>query len=146
MRKPMPTPSPLSVLDRLRDAINAHDLEALAACFAPDYDSEFPAHPGRVFRGQGQMRANWAQIFGGVPDIAATLVRGTAEGETVWAEWDWRGTRADGGAFAMRGVTIQGVRDGRIAWVRLYMEPVEAGSGKDAAVPELVSGAGATDT
>lgn len=135
----MPTIAPLAVLDLLRDAINAHDLDALTAGFTADYHSEFPAHPDRVFRGHAQMRTNWTQIFGAVPDLHATLVRGTADGETVWAEWDWRGMRRDGAPFAQRGVTVQGVFEGRIAWVRLYMEPVEEGRGSDAAVRAAVT-------
>ena len=136
----MESPSPLSAIERLRDAINAHDLDALATCFAPDFHSLFPAHPDRTFQGHAQMRANWTQIFGGVPDIHVTLVRTAVDGETTWAEWEWRGTRSDGGPFHQRGVSVQGVRDGRIAWVRLYLEPVEEGQGNDAAVRRAVSG------
>lgn len=132
---------PLAVVERLRQAINGHDLEALAACFAPDYRSEFPAHPERAFQGHEQMRQNWTQIFGAVPDLAATLLHCTAEKETAWAEWEWRGLRPDGVPFAMRGVTIQGVRHDRIAWVRLYMEPVhEDGAGADAAARRIPVG------
>lgn len=136
----MPSPSPLATIERLRDAINAHDLDALASCFASDLHSLFPAHPDRIFQGHAQMRTNWTRIFGGVPDIHATLVRAAAQDEIIWAEWEWRGTRRDGAPFHQRGVTIHGVRDGLIAWVRLYMEPVEAGSGNDAAVQRAVSG------
>jgi ketosteroid isomerase-like protein len=131
----------LSVIERMRDAINMHDLDALAACFAPDYASEFPAHPDRAFRGTDPMRRNWTQIFAGAPDIAATLLRCTADGETIWAEWEWCGTRAGGMPFAMRGVTIQGVRDDRIIWARLYMEPVqEGGTGNAEAIRAGISG------
>jgi ketosteroid isomerase-like protein len=127
--------APLAVIGRMRDAINAHDLDSLAACFAPDYASAFPAHPDRAFRGTEAMRRNWTQIFAGAPDIAATLLRCTADGETVWAEWEWRGTRSDGAPFAMAGVTIQGIHDDRIVWARLYMEPVqEGGTGNAAAI------------
>ena len=133
--------APLSVIARMRDAINTHDLDALAACFAPDYASEFPAHPDRAFRGTDPMRGNWTQIFAGAPDITATLLRCTADGETVWAEWEWRGTRADGAPFAMCGVTIQGVLDDRIVWARLYMEPVQAGgTGNAEAIRAGISG------
>ncbi len=132
---------PAMVLEQLRQAINRHDLDALAACFAPDYLSEFPAHPDRAFRGHEQMAKNWGRIFGGVPDLAATLVGCTVAGATAWAEWDWRGNRRDGAAFALRGVTIQGIVAGRIVWTRLYMEPVEAaGAGSDAAVRRTVAG------
>jgi ketosteroid isomerase-like protein len=139
------TTAPLSVIERMRDAINAHDLDTLAACFAPDYASEFPAHPDRAFRGRDQMRRNWVQIFGGVPDLAATLLRSASDDGTAWAEWDWRGTRADGAPFAMRGVTIVGVERDLITWARMYMEPVETGgAGNDAAVRQRVASGGAS--
>ena len=133
--------SPTAALECLREAINSHDLHLLAACFEPDYHSEFPAHPDRTFHGHEQMRKNWTQIFGAVPDIEAELLRSASEGDTAWAEWEWTGTRADGAPFAMRGVTVQGVRHDRIAWVRLYMEPVqEAAGGADEGVRQSLAG------
>lgn len=122
-----PDTTPLAVMERVRDATNAHDIEALAACFEPDYKSEFPAHPERAFHGHKSMRENWTQIFGAVPDIRSELIRYSLDGDTIWTEWDWTGTRRDGVPFHHRGVTIQGVEGGRIVWVRLYMEPVQEG-------------------
>ncbi len=132
--------NPTALIGRLQQAINDHDLDALTACFDPNYHSEFPAHPDRAFRGHEQMRKNWMQIFAAVPDIEAALLRCVPDGDTVWAEWEWKGTRTDGIPFAQRGVTIQGVRRGRISWVRLYMEPVQRGTGTDAAVRQSVGG------
>jgi len=43
--------NPLGVIDRLVMATNAHDLDALLACFDDDYVNETPAHPLRGFRG-----------------------------------------------------------------------------------------------
>jgi ketosteroid isomerase-like protein len=131
--------SPIEVVTELQSAVNKHDLDAMAACFTPDYESEFPAHPDRSFRGLGQMRKNWSQIFGAVPDIEAVLLRATSSGDTVWAEWEWRGTRTDGSSHVMRGVTVQSVKQDRIEWVRLYMEPVQVGAGTDAAIREHLS-------
>lgn len=125
----------VACIQRLRDAINHHDLEAMTNCFDPDYQSTFPAHPDRAFHGHAQMRKNWSQIFAAVPDIQANLLSCTADGEVVWSEWDWQGTRADGAPFMHRGVTIQGVPEDHIVWVRLYMEPVqESGPGVDVAM------------
>jgi hypothetical protein len=63
----------------------------------------------------------------------------TAEGDTVWAEWHWTGTGVDGSPFAMRGVTLLGIADDRIAWGRLYMEEVEqAGEDINQAVRRFV--------
>jgi hypothetical protein len=46
-------------------------------------------------------------------------------GDTEWGEWIWRGTKEDGAPLEERGVTIVGIRDGRIAWGRLYLEETE---------------------
>jgi ketosteroid isomerase-like protein len=138
----MSTQSAQMMIDRLAAAMNDHDLEALTECFAEDVASEQPVHPARSFTGRAQVRKNWAQIFGGVPDLRAELVRVAADGDTAWAEWDWSGTRADGARHHLRGVTVLGIREGGVAWVRFYMEPVEQdGASIDGAVAEsLVAG------
>ena len=112
-------------LERLRSAIDSHDLDELVACFADDYRNETPVHPSRSFVGAEQVRANWSMIFGGVPDIGATLVRSAEDGEAIWAEWEMRGTRRDGVPQVLRGVTVLGVVDGVAHWARFYLEPVD---------------------
>ena len=128
------------VLERLRDAQNGHDLDAFVACFDPQYRSEQPVHPDRAFVGSEQARKNWAEVFAGVPDFQAELLRSADEGDTGWAEWHWQGTRIDGTRLDMRGVTIFGVRDDRIVWGRLYLEDVEGGQGIDQAVQHMARG------
>ena len=49
--------------------------------------------------------------------------------DTVWSEWEHRGTRLDGSQHLMRGVIIFGVDHDVIAWARFYLEPVREGSG-----------------
>jgi ketosteroid isomerase-like protein len=137
---------PAAVVERLLEAVNAHDLETMVACFADDYVNEWPAHPQRGFRGNQQVRSNWSQIFAGVPDLRARLPRVVADGDTVWTEWDISGTRRDGAAFLMRGVSIFGVAEGRLAWVRFYLEPVEEASGDVDAHTRRVVGNGADTT
>jgi len=133
----------MAVVRRLQDATNRHDLDALVACFAPDYLSEIPVHPSRSFRGSDQVRRNWTQILGGVPDLHSSLVRHAVAGDVVWAEWEWTGTRRDGAPHLMRGVTVLGVEDDRIAWGRFYMEPVaDDGVDVEAAVREAIAPAG----
>jgi ketosteroid isomerase-like protein len=117
---------PLATIERLVLATNQHDIEALVACFAEDYENETPAHPARGFRGPAQVRRNWEQIFAFVPDIKAQVVRSTVDGETVWTEWEMQGTRRDGNAHHMYGPIVFGVRDGVIKWARFYLEPVDA--------------------
>ncbi len=128
------------VVARLQTAMNAHDVEAFVACFAEDYESVQPAHPDRAFRGRDQVRANWSEVFAGVPDFRAEVVRVAAVGDTAWSEWLWQGTQADGGRLDMVGVIVFGLRDDRIAWARLYLEPVdEQGAGIQAAVRDMTA-------
>ena len=129
---------PGAVVERLNAAMNAHDLEAFLACFQDDYESEQPAHPDRAFRGREQVRRNWSAVFDGVPDFRAELLRSAADGDTVWSEWHWQGTQAGGTLLDMVGVFVCGIREGRISWARLYMEPVEdAGAGIESAVRHM---------
>ena len=120
---------PGALVDRLCRATNAHDLDAVVACFAPDYRNETPAHPERGFTGSEQVRKNWQQIFAMIPDLGAEVLRFAVEGDTVWSEWEHRGTRPDGSRHVMRGVVIFGVDAGVAAWARFYLEPVELGGG-----------------
>lgn len=139
------SPGQPSAMHRLHAAMNAHDLEAFLACFDPEYRSEQPAHPDRAFVGIEQVRKNWAKIFGGIPDFRAELLRHTVDGDTEWAEWRWSGTQSDGTLMELRGVTLFGVEDERLAWGRLYMEPVEQeGAGIDVAVDRMATLSGST--
>ena len=138
--EPTTTDTRAEVLARLSAAMNHHDLAAFVACFDPDYESEQPAHPDRHFRGRAQVERNWAAMFAGLPDFRAEVARSAVAGDTLWVEWRWTGTRADGTRLDARGACIFGVRADRLAWGRLYMEDVEAGHGIAAAVASLAGG------
>jgi len=131
---------PVDLVRRLRQAVNDHDLEALVGCFGTDYRNETPAHPSRGFSGQEQVRRNWQQIFAAVPDLTAEVLRWSVNGDTVWTEWEHRGTRADGSAHLMRGVVIFGVTHSVATWARFYLEPVrDDGLAVDLAVRDQVN-------
>ncbi len=125
---------------RLVEAVNAHDLDAMIDCFAPDYVNETPLHPERNFRGRDQVRRNWSHIFRAVPNIQIDPQRCTVDAEgSVWVEWDFAGTFVDGSPHRMRGVSIFGVEQDRFAWVRFYLEPVQAaGVTAEAAVQDVM--------
>ena len=114
-----------SVLERLTEAQNAHDVDLFASFFADDYRSDQPAHPGRRFTGRARVHENWSAVFAGVPDFRAELLATCHDGDVEWGEVSWRGHHVDGSVFAMCGVIIATVRDGRMAAARLYVEPVE---------------------
>ena len=120
---------PAALLRRLEQATNDHDIEAIVACFAPGYRNETPAHLERGFAGRERVRENWVQILAAIPDVACEVLRCAVDGDTVWSEWEHRGTRPDGTSHLMRGVVIFGVSDGLASWARFYLEPVEAHAG-----------------
>jgi hypothetical protein len=129
---------PTELLERLRQATDAHDIDAVVGCFAAGYRNETPVHPDRGFDGAEQVRVNWTRIFTGVPDITATVLRAAVDGDVVWSEWELGGTRLDGEAQLLRGVIIFGIADGQFAWARFYLEPVDASEGGvDAAVGRI---------
>ena len=135
-------PASPEAVERLYKAMNQHDLAAFLACFDREYRSEQPAHPSRGFGGREQVEKNWSALFEGIPDFHAELLATATEGETVWSEWRWTGTRrADGTPLNMRGVTLFEIKNGRILSGRLYMEDVEeAGADIDETVRRLEEG------
>ena len=129
------------LLERLRGAVDDHDLDTVVDCFTDDYRNETPAHPGRSFIGRDQVRSNWQRIFAGIPDVTATVVRSTVVDDVVWAEMELGGHRADGVSQLMRGVNMFGVEGDRFGWCRFYLEPVDAGEGGVAAAVGTIVGA-----
>jgi ketosteroid isomerase-like protein len=131
-----------AVIDRLVQAVNGHDLERLVSCFADGYVNETPVHPQRAFTGSDQVRKNWTQIFAGVPDIEAVVLRRAESDDQVWTEWDMSGSRReDGGPFVMRGVVIFEIQGDVISSARFYLEPAEEASGDvDAHARRVVTG------
>jgi hypothetical protein len=130
-----------ALLLKLNDAFNTRDIKLLTECFHESYSSEQPVHPDRTFLGREQVVKNWASNFEEMPDFLAHLVRYALSNQSLWAEWEWQGTRKDKSRLLMRGVTIMGVENDKIIWGRLYVEPVEVnGKGIEAAVRKVMQG------
>lgn len=80
-------------------------------------------------------------ILEGIPDFHSELLATATEGDTVWSEWRWTGTRANEAPLDMRGVTLFRIEAGSIVSGRLYMEEVEeAGEDVDETVRRLAKG------
>ena len=132
--------SDITFADRVSEAANSHDLDAVVECFTEDYLNESPVHPARGFRGRDQVRRNWSQIFATVPDITTTVLRSHQDGNVVWSEWEMRGTRLDDAEYLMRGVMLFTVEGDRASAVRFYLEPVDqAEVNVDQAVHQLLT-------
>jgi hypothetical protein len=80
-------------------------------------------------------------MFEGIPDFHAELIADATEGDNLWAEWHWTGTRANEVPLDMRGVTLFEIKNGQIVSGRLYMEEVEeAGADIGETVHRLAQG------
>jgi ketosteroid isomerase-like protein len=74
-----------------------------------------------------------------VPDIETEVLRSHQAGDTVWSEWEMRGTRTDGAQHLMRGVMIFTVSGERARRVRFYLESVTQHDGDaDAALQQTL--------
>jgi ketosteroid isomerase-like protein len=111
------------VLRRLLTAMNEHDLEGFLDCFDPEYVSEQPLHTEAGFRGRDRIRRNWSWKLRPGSDFRAAVVAFAVDGEFVWTEWRWNGTRNDGSILDDRGVIVYRIRDDRVVSGRLYVEP-----------------------
>jgi ketosteroid isomerase-like protein len=119
--------SPSTVVKRVVEAQNDHDLEGMLEWIAPDYQTETPLHPERNFTGHDQVRETWETVFRTTPDFEATLLNLVEDGTTVWAEFRYSGTQLNGTPLDMGGVIIFDVEDGQLAHGRVYLEPSETG-------------------
>jgi len=115
------------LLERMRAALDAHDLDAFLAFFRDDYVGERPRHPGSPVSSRDDVRTNWTEIIRDVPDLQVDVPAAVADGNTIWSEWRAYGTARSGAALEVRGVIIFGIQDDQVAWSRMYMEPVEQG-------------------
>jgi ketosteroid isomerase-like protein len=117
--------SPKVVFERMIQAANRHDLEAMVACFAPDFRSEQPFYPERNFTGQAGVRKNWSFFFSTIPDFQVEVLSEAVEGDIVWAELNYHGTQVDGKKHLTRGVTIAGIQGEQIVWAKLYIVTIQ---------------------
>lgn len=132
---------PLSVFQKVVDAINAHDVDTQVSYFHPNYESRLPCHPSENFTGNDQVRKNWSALMGAVPDLRLDLERWAVNGSEVWTELHVHGRRTDESPFDVRGVIIATVEDGLLTQGRIFLEEVQHdGANIDDAIAEWTSG------
>jgi ketosteroid isomerase-like protein len=113
------------LLERMRAALDAHDLDAFVGFFREDYVGERPRHPGSPMSSREDVRRNWEEVISDVPDLRVDVPAAVEDGNTIWSEWRAYGTARSGATLELRGVIIFGIQDDQVAWSRMYMEPVE---------------------
>jgi ketosteroid isomerase-like protein len=107
----------VETLERVLDAFNRHDLDAIMACFAEDAVLETPrgADPwGTRFVGKAAVREGLAGRFAGIPDVHYGEDRHWVCGDRGVSEWLLTGTATTGERIAVRGCDHFEFRDGLI--------------------------------
>ncbi len=131
---------PGDVAESFVAAISRHDPDAVAACFAEDYEDEAPVRRGEVVRGRDEARANSVRLFASIPDVSATIIRLAERENEVWIEWRISGTRDDGTVMEFVGVNIFGVEDETFRWCRIYTELARDAGGIEAQLERMTRG------
>ena len=88
------------------DALARRDLEAMAACWAPDGEEHIAGQVDAV--GPDGVRAYFGEIFSAFPDFALTVRQTVAEGDRVAVHWSATGTFAGPAAYQGIGPPARG--------------------------------------
>src|SRR5215210_6053315 len=122
--------SPKAVMTAYFDALARHDLDAIAAAWAPDGVCHIAGQADAD--GPDAVRAWWAELFGSSPDLRFAVEELIAEEERVSVRWTARGTFAGPGSYQgieptyarldLEGLDLFEVRDGRIVREHAYTD------------------------
>lgn len=112
-----------TAVERLNDALNAHDLDALMAAFTDDcvFENTGPRPDGERYAGAEAVRAFWAQWLIANPDARFETEEMIVHGDRAVVRWVYHKTRA-GQPWHLRGVDLFRVRDGRVAEKLAYIK------------------------
>jgi steroid delta-isomerase-like uncharacterized protein len=133
-------------------AISAHDLEAMKACWEPDGVDDL--HGLVELRGQGEIADWFGNLFAAVPDFRLEVLETLEDRDKVAVHWQMTGTFEGPGRFQgmlptgagvdIRGCDVLTVRDGRIQRNDAYLNGMQmaqqlgalppAGSGQERAM------------
>jgi ketosteroid isomerase-like protein len=99
----------LDALQRVLEAFNRHDLDAIMSHFADDCVLETPRGPdpwGRRFVGKDEVRQGLAARFEGIPDVHYGDDDHFACGNRGVSEWTISGTTVEGERIEVRGCDL----------------------------------------
>ena len=108
----------VETLERVLDAFNRHDLDAIMTFFAEDAVMEMPrgSDPwGSRFIGKAAVREGLAGRFAGIPDVHYSEDRHWVCGDRAVSEWLLTGTTTAGDHIAVHGCDLFQFRDGLIS-------------------------------
>jgi ketosteroid isomerase-like protein len=108
----------VETLERVLDAFNRHDLDAIMAFFCEDATFDAPRGPapwGGRSVGKARVREGLAARFAGIPDVRYSEARHRVCGDHGVSEWLLTGATTAGERLAVRGCDLWEFRDGLIA-------------------------------
>ncbi len=117
-------------LQQLLDGFNAHDLDAVMACFADDCVLEMPRGAerwGHRAVGKAAVRAALATRFAGLPDVRYDEPTHLLCGDVGITKWTIRGTTPGGQSIEANGCDFYTFRDGLVTVKDSYWKIVERG-------------------
>ena len=115
-------------LERLLEAFNSHDIDAVMSFFVDNCVLEMPRGPepcGRRLEGRDQVRRSLASRFAGVPDVHYGDDRHWIAGDRGCSEWLLTGTTTEGQRLAVRGCDLFEFRGDKIVRKDSYWKIVE---------------------
>jgi ketosteroid isomerase-like protein len=118
----------LTVLERMLDAFNAHDLDAIMSLFAEDcvFDSPRGTEPwGRRFVGPDAVREGLGARFTTIPDVHYGDGSHFVAGDRGVSEWTLTGTTTDGVRVNVRGCDIWTFRGDEVVVKNSFWKIVE---------------------
>jgi len=119
----------VETLERLLDAFNAHDLDAVMGFFTDDCVLDMPRGPdpwGRRLEGRDRVREGLASRFAGIPDVHYGDDRHWVAGDRGSSEWLLTGTSMEGKTIEVRGCDLFEFRRDKIVRKDSYWKIVEA--------------------
>jgi ketosteroid isomerase-like protein len=118
----------LDVLERMLDAFNAHDLDAIMGLFTDDCVFEAPRGPdpwGRRFEGKTAVAEGLGARFTGIPDVSYEGHGDFVSGDRGASEWTLRGTTVDGAGLEVHGCDLWTFRGDQIVRKDSFWKIVE---------------------
>jgi ketosteroid isomerase-like protein len=108
----------VALLEKVLDAFNRHDVDAIMDAFVDDCVFETPRGPdpwGRRLQGKPEVRKGFEARFAGIPDIHYGEDRHWVSGDRGVSEWTITGTNTEGERVEVKGCDLFEFRDGKIA-------------------------------
>jgi len=118
----------LDVLERMLDAFNDHDLQAIMSLFVNDCVFEAPRGPapwGRRFEGKQAVAEGLGARFSGIPDVSYESHGDFVSGERGASEWTLRGTTVEGEHLEVRGCDLWTFRGDEVVVKNSFWKIVE---------------------